>query len=244
MRNDGGAEDVLVEVVTEWRRGPLGELERLVPDVWRTNVDRHEPERLGDDLMSLGTQSARNIMNRAVQQLAGIPGLAVKAGPTLDVRFAGRVLHVGKATPSSASDWDVWSIDWASSEVRDDAARANSTAYQSNSETLFEGRGDLLPLPGQRSDPGQLRYLHLAWQGFLEDGHCRAWLGFPAAGERPWFAVLPLFDTRAGGGRGGLDVAVPPTRPATPSFDELQEAAVPMVVRRRPPVVPSGTSRP
>jgi hypothetical protein len=245
MRNDGPAEDVLGEVLTEWRQGPLGELERLVAEVWRTNVDRrYEPELLGDDLMSLGVQSARNIMNRAVRELAGCPGVDARGGQTLEVRYAGRVLHVGKATSSSASDWDVWSVDWASSEIRDDAAWANSAAYQPDSGTLFEGRSDLLPLPGQGRDAARLRHLHLAWQGFLDGGHCRAWLGFPAARERPWHAVLPIFDTRADAPRAGLDGAAPPARRPAPSFDELEEAAVPIAVRRRRPSAPTGTSRP
>src|SRR5438105_3967226 len=118
--NDHAAETLLKAVIGEWRDdGPLGELEGIVQDVWRTNVARHEPG-LGDDGISLGLQSARNICNRAVLELRGVPGVLVRGGLTLEVRFAGRTLHVGKATPEPSRSWNVWSLDWDSSDVRDD----------------------------------------------------------------------------------------------------------------------------
>jgi hypothetical protein len=229
--NDHAAEMLLASVIAEWRNdGPLGDLEHVVQDVWRTNVVRHEPA-LGDDSISLGLQSARNICNRAVRQLRGKPGVVVHGGLTLDVRFRGRTLHVGKATPDLSRTWSVWSVDWASSDVRDEAAAANWACYQPFTGTLLES---LPPLPGQPLDVEALRYLHLAWQGFVDEGHCRAWLGFPSAGPQPWIAVLPLFDT-ADGERRNPDLA-PRDRIGTsgPSFDQIPEPSLPVTIRRAP----------
>jgi hypothetical protein len=227
--NDHAAETLLKSVIAEWRGdGPLDDLERVVQDVWRTNVARHEPA-LGDDTISLGLQSARNICNRAVDELRGRPGVVVRGGLTLDVRFAGRTLHVGKATPDPSRGWSVWSLDWASSDVRDDAARANWACYQPHTGTLLE---TLPPLPGQPVDVETLRYLHLAWQGFVDDGHCRAWLGFPSAGPQPWIAVLPLFDTAEGAGHGRSRIPRGLAGLSGPSYDQIPEPPVPLTIRR------------
>jgi hypothetical protein len=102
------------------------------------------------------------------------------------VLYGGRLLHVGKA-PSESLSWDVASMDWSSSEVRDDAARANSEAYLPAQGTLFE----FVPYPGMSRVATALAHLHLTWQGF-PDGTTRAWLGFPRFGVPSWFAVSPL----------------------------------------------------
>lgn len=195
MSGDRQASELLRDVVRHWHQaGPLTDLELLIPQVWRTNVERHDPEGLGDDAMSLGLQSARNIMNRAVRELAGRDGVEARGGLTLEVRFAGRVLHVGKAPAGAAGPWTLWGVDWSASDVRDWAARVNSGAYQPVEGTLLE---ELPPLEGQRVEARGLTHLHLLWQGTL-DGHVSGWLGFPSLGPDPWFAVEPLFDTAAG----------------------------------------------
>ena len=176
--------EYLGEVVDDWwHRGPLAVLHELVGEVWRANVARFEPEARGDDAQSLGVQSARNIFNLAVRRCGGLPGVGVRGGATLEVAFAGRVLHIGKATPDQSRSWSVWAIDWLGSDVRDRAADLNSQAYGPFGGTLLEG---LLPDVG---DPTALRHLHLAWQGFVDDATTRVWVGFPQAGPRPWFAV-------------------------------------------------------
>jgi hypothetical protein len=179
--------EFLHEVVDDWwHRGPLAALHALVGEVWRANVARYEPEARGDDAQSLGVQSARNIFNLAARRCAGLAGVAVRGGATLEVAFAGRVLHVGKATAEQSGSWDVWSIDWLGSEVRDRAAELNTEAYLPFGGTLLDG---LLPDVGS---PAALSHLHLAWQGFVAEASTRSWVGFPRAGPRPWFAVLPL----------------------------------------------------
>ena len=195
-------EAYLRQVIEDWwNHGPLATIHDLVGDVWRSNVARYQPEERGDDALSLGIQSARNICNLAVRRCHDIPGVRVYGGPTLTVHFAGRVLHLGKATPEQSRDWNIWSIDWSHSDVRDRAADLNSEAYHPYGDTLFAG------LEPEVGDPSALRHLHLAWQGFVAQAATRVWVGFPQAGSRPWFAVVPL-------GADGAAGLVPPASPA------------------------------
>ena len=185
-RSDPAAAALLDQVLADWlRRGPLACLLQLIAQVWRTDLQRHDPE-LGDDAQTLGILASRNLCNLAVRRLSGLPAVRASDRRTLEVVYGARVLHVGKA-PSESLTWDVTTMDWSSSEVRDDAARANSEAYLAAQGTLFE----LIPFPGRTQSPTALAHLHLAWQGF-PDGTTRAWLGFPRLGAPAWFAVTPL----------------------------------------------------
>ena len=191
--DDFAAQELLEQVTDEWAAtGVLRVLRELVDQVWRTDLERYDHE-LGDDAMSLGMQASRNLCNLTVRRLQGRPGVLARDRRTLEIGYAGRVLHVGKA-PSDSPTWDVDQVDWADSEVREHAAAANTAAYQSSSGTLFENWD---ALPGQNLDPSALLHLHLTWQG-LADGSTRSWLGFPQLGLRPWFAVLLLDDARVG----------------------------------------------
>jgi hypothetical protein len=191
--DDFAARELLEQVTDEWAAtGVLRVLRELVGQVWRTDLNRHEPD-LGDDAMSLGMQASRNLCNLTVRRLQGVPGVLARDRKTLEVTYRGRVLHVGKA-PSDSPGWEVTQVDWADSDVREHAAAANTAAYQSSSGTLFE---DWDALPGQNLDPSALQHLHLTWQG-LADGSTRTWLGFPQLGPWPWFAVLALDDARVG----------------------------------------------
>ena len=180
-------EGYLCEVIDDWwHRGPLAVIHDLVGEVWCANVERFQPEERGDDALSLGIQSARNICNLAVRRCQSMPGVRVYGGLTLTVHFGGRVLHLGKATPEQSLDWNIWSVDWSHSDVRDRAADLNSQAYQPSGDTLFSG------LDVDVGDPSALRHLHLAWQGIVAAAATRVWVGFPQAGPLPWFAVVPL----------------------------------------------------
>jgi hypothetical protein len=218
---------VLARVVDEWTAaGVLGLLCGLVGQVWRADLDRYEPEAMGDDAMSLGMQASRNLCNLAVRQLDGVPGVVARDRRTLEIIYDGRMLHTGKA-PSDAPDWNVQTIDWAESDVRDRAAAANTAAYQSRAGTLFQ---DWDPLPGQQVDPEALLHLHLTWQG-LADGTTRTWLGFPQLGLRPWYAVTAIDDL---GGRGLLQRPAGSVQASGQDFDLLGEPDVPINLRPRP----------
>ncbi|HST83670.1 MAG TPA: hypothetical protein VLL08_18200 [Kineosporiaceae bacterium] len=189
--DDLAAQEFLQQVTDEWAAsGVLRVLCDLVDQVWHDDLARYRPD-LGDDAMSLGVQASRNLCNLAVRRLQRLRGVQAKDRKTLEVSYAGRVLHVGKASSDSLL-WEVTQVDWADSDVREQAAAANTAAYQSSSGTLFEN-WDAVP----EQNPSALHHLHLTWQG-LADGSTRAWLGFPQLGSRPWVAVLLLDDARVG----------------------------------------------
>lgn len=228
---DAAAHTLLDEVIVEWTAGSvLPTLRDLVTMVWRTNLDRHE-WRLGDDALTLGLQSSRNLCNLAVRQLATLDGVVARDARTLEVTYKGRVLHTGKITSTSPT-WETSGVDWSESDVRYSGAAANTTAYIPVAGTLFEHS-----VPGQPADPTVMRYLHLSWQG-MPDGATRAWLGFPRLGDPAWFAVV-LLDEQ-GGDSGGLapddDAPVPPT---PPDFDTLGEPQLRLAPRDE-----SGRQRP
>jgi hypothetical protein len=218
MMVDTAAETELAQVIEQWTAGGvLPVLRELVGRVWRDDVDRHEPA-LGDDSISLGVQSSRNICNLAVRRLTGMPGVRARDYRTLEVTYAGRTLHTGKA-PSDSPLWAVHSVVWGDSVVRDEAAAANSGAYQPLAGTLFESLG---PVAGQGVDAGALTYLHLTWQG-LPDGGIRTWLGFPRLGEFPWFAVTIMDD------ESGLSALPAPARGAGPEAPDHRSLSEPDV---------------
>ena len=220
MMDDPAARAVLDEVIEEWTAGGvLGELRALVGTVWRTNLDRLEP-RLGDDAVTVGIQSSRNLCNLAVRRLRPLDEVHARDVKTLEVGYRGRVLHTSKIEAG------VGAVDWSdTSDIRHRAAERNTLAYLPVVGTLDEAFG---PLPGQSGDPAALQYLHLAWQG-LPDGRTRAWLGFPRLGEEPWFALAPIEEDD--GGSGGARIArTDPTGPA-PDFDRLGEPELDLVRR-------------
>jgi len=220
-------EEVLSEVAERWKSsGPLTDMLRIIDDVWRSNLDRQEPA-LGDDAMSLGTLCWRNVMNRTVNHFAGREdGIVARGGQTLEVTFAGRILHVSKV-PTQSRSWDPQTMDWDASEVRTDGARANSAVYLHRGGTLFEDVDDVLPARVV-GDPRRLTHLHLVWQG-LGDAQTRAFLGFPAAGPLPFSAVSLVHD----GVQSDLSVAATSIDVAAtqPTHDSLAEPALPL--RRR-----------
>jgi hypothetical protein len=220
-----GSAGPLEEVRRDWLlRGPLALLLELVQRVWLIDLARHDPI-LGDDAQTLGILASRNLCNLAVERLRGARGVVAKDRRTLEVTYGGRLLHVGKA-PSDLPSWDVMSMDWSSSEVRDDAARVNSAAYYPIQGTLFD------PLPPREvggDRPTGLSHLHLTWQGFA-DGSTRAWLGFPRLGIPPWFAVTAL-DLHEISGR-PLHAHDPPPQPhpADTAEGDLQPVELPAAV--------------
>jgi hypothetical protein len=233
MIEDAAARALLDETVVEWTNGEvLGPLCEVVRTVWRTNLDRYEPVRLGDDAVSIGVQSSRNVCNRAMRRLASTRDVQARDAKTLVINYRGRVLYSGKIGSRSRS-WDVSSINWSLSEVRSASAQANTMAYVPVEGTLFEGVG---AMPGQPADPRVLRHLLLMWQGF-DDGTTRAWLGFPRLGAVPWFAVALIDD--GSGGRGGIPAdGDSPVPPMPDDFDSLNEPSVD--IARRPERKPWG----
>lgn len=208
MPYNAAAEALLGDVVKDWAdRGILGTLRAVVTEVWPRNLDRHETD-IGDDRMVLGVQSSRNVRNLAVMRLQDQGVDAAIVEHSLQVKHAGRVLHIGKAR-SSATAWSIDSQRWDDSEVRQFGAKANSQAYYPSEGALF---------PVRAGDPTALRHLHLTWQG-LDGGVTRAWVGFPRSGDIPWFSVAPLAE--ADPMRRPI-VLTGPVMPLSPNFDAMQ----------------------
>lgn len=223
------AEQLLDEVLDRWlTSGPLQDILDVIADVWRQNLDRQEPD-LGDDAMSLGILCSRNVMNRCVAALRDqSPHFRVRGGLTLEVVYAGRVMHLSKVSSQQAS-WDPSFIDWESSEVRINGARENAAAYSSVRGTLFEGANEEATF-GRSGDPSAMRHLHLAWQG-LADEAVRAYVGFPTSGPTPWAAVSLVRDSRPnGGGTRNADTDAP----VAPWHDALLEPDLPMRAKQVP----------
>jgi hypothetical protein len=234
--NEESGQAELGRVVEDWAH-VLAAISVLVGQVWRANRGRYEPVRMGDDATTLGILSSRNLSNLAVSALTGVPGVTAVNRNTLEVTYAGRVLHAGKA-PSESPTWDVHSISWTGSDVRTDGAAANSavyaaansSAYSSAAGTLFE---DTEILQTRAGSPRDLRYLHLLWQGFT-DATVRTWLGFPGSGTDPWHAVTLLAEPGDGSSRRSPLTTGPV--PSGSDYDELSEP--PVAVTRRPAAEP------
>lgn len=219
MPYDDAAEALLRSVIDDWAtQGILGTLRSVVDEVWPRNLDRFEPD-LGDDRMVLGVQSSRNVRNLAVRRLENDGVQASVVDHSLQVKYAGRVLHIGKAR-SSATTWDIDSQRWDDSEVRQSGAMANSRAY-------FPSEGALFPV--KASDPAALRYLHLTWQG-LDNGATRAWVGFPRDGDIPWFAVAPL---AAADPLRRPSAPAGPVLPPAPNYDAIQSREPEITIKRQ-----------
>ncbi|NEK96611.1 hypothetical protein GCU67_20930 [Modestobacter muralis] len=219
MPYDAAAEALLDQVMKDWEgRGILGTLRSVVTEVWPRNQNRFETQ-LGDDNMVLGVQSSRNIQNLAVARLQERDVEAAIVEQSLQVKYAGRVLHIGKA-PSTATAWSIDKQRWDDSEVRQLGAKANSQAY-------YPAEGALFPV--RAGEPAALKHLHLTWQG-LDGGITRAWVGFPRAGDLSWFAVAPLAAADP------LQRPVLPSGPAlppAPNFDAMAEPETELKLKPR-----------
>lgn len=218
-----------VDAVTS--SGLSDRLHALVSEVWQVNLGRYEPEELGDDPQTLGVTCAKNIANRAEGLVLGnrdhevepwgIPGLgATRPHGALRLHLAGRQFHIMKAPMGHGRrpQWDRFAPWSHSSEVREDAARANTMALHGY-RTAAPGQ-DALPastLPLEVPD-GRLQLPHFVfvWAADIDSVGTSGWLGVPSLGEQPFAAVDVLWSDSE-------DQAVSGTRrtqPTGPSFDE------------------------
>lgn len=214
-------EALLRDVISDWTAtGVLTDLVGLVGSVWRTNVDRHEPD-LGDDAVTLGMGSARNLANRTVQEFALRQEVhADLQNNSLRVVHLGRTLRASKL-PGKTANADPHSIDWDVSATRHRGPAANSQQlelFRMPEEELLENARDNEP-----------RHLHLAWAGDADTGAVSVHLGFPrdnADGGSPWYAVQLIYRDDIGG-QLPVSVATP-----EPDFDRFDQRPVPQVAVR------------
>jgi hypothetical protein len=195
-------EDLLDAVIADWTdSGVLPGLIGLVRDVWRINLDRHEPD-LGDDAVTLGMGSARNFANRTVREFADRADVqADLQGNSLRVVHLGRILRQSKL-PGKSVQADPGSIDWESSTTRHQGPASNSQQL-----ALFEGfefpdDGFVGDESSTNTATGLPMFLHLAWAADPETGDVAVHLGFPRDtrdGAEPWFAVRLVHRDLPGG---------------------------------------------
>jgi hypothetical protein len=207
--------------------GLVTRLNALVAEVWQANLGRYEPDELGDDPQTLGGTCAKNIANRverlvrASSEYEGepwdVPGLTVaRPHGALRLDLGGRHFHIMKCpmVHGRRPKWDAlpqWST---SSEVREEAARANTMAMN-GCRTAAPGQDPLLLLPFGDETLLVPHYVFV-WGVEVDSSATTGWLGVPILGEQPFAAVHPLWADPEGGAQTSMRRSVP----TGPSFDE------------------------
>ncbi|GAA2386925.1 hypothetical protein GCM10009855_28790 [Gordonia cholesterolivorans] len=219
------------------RSGLVNTWRALVQDVYASNLDRYEPDELGDTVMSFGIQCYENLKTRALRRFRhddleaadshwNVEGLHVGTpGNVLTFNFAGARFVTMKVPFSEgrSPNWDR-SGDWdQDSQVRSQLANENSDALQY--QTHAAGASPLFPHPGS---PGDVRSFMLLWAGESDAALTAGWLGVPILGDTPFIAHKQLWrdtepDTRA---------TQKSTPDRGPSFDE-RPAARPAVALKK-----------
>ncbi len=187
---DYGLQDALTTLVSG---DVVTRLRDVIVEVRRRNADRFEPG-LGDDAVSAGFTTWRNITNIAEQALADIPGVVVaRPANSFHLGYGAYTISVyGLKTPEPMA------ASWTSSGVKMRFAEGNS---------LLAGElGHLHPTLddalAEQDDPGhapRLRPTHLVFIHWADAdaGTIRIWAGFPRNNERggpPWLELAELTD--------------------------------------------------
>ncbi|MFH5208605.1 hypothetical protein ACHIPZ_10395 [Antrihabitans sp. NCIMB 15449] len=209
----------------------------LIQDVYSANLDRYEPDELGDTPLTLGIQCSDNLKTRAIRRFAledneptdrhwHIDGLHVSSpGNTLTFSL-GSTRVVTMKTPFSAGRTPLWDHigDWEQdSQIRLSIATENSRvlAYQTHPTSAFT----LFPHSGC---PGVVRNYMLLWAGEPDSPSTAGWLGIPVLGDSAfiarkqlwWDEVPTQIPTKTRSNRG-------------PHFDERRAAAPEVTLKQR-----------
>lgn len=211
----------------------------LAQDVYASNLDRYEPDELGDTVMSFGIQCYENLRTRAIRRFRhddlehadahwDIDGLQVGTpGNVLTFDFAGARFVTMKVPFSErrCPNWDR-SGDWEQySQVRSEIAAENSRVLQYR--THAAAASPLFPHPGS---PGAVRNFMVLWSGESDAALTAGWLGVPTLGDRPFIAYEKLWwddepDTR---------VTRTPMPDRGPSFDERPVVKPAVALKQQP----------
>lgn len=220
-------------------------LHSLVTEAWHANLGRYEPDELGDDPQTLGNTCARNIANRAEGLVLGnrereverwdIPGLsAARPHGALRLDYVGRHFHIMKAPMRHGRrpQWEKFDPWTRSSEVREDAARANTMALYGY-RTAAPGQE---PLPASTlpfafpAEEVHLPHFVFVWAADIDSPGTSGWLGVPALGEQSFAAVHALWSDPDDFVPGGARRSVP----TGPSFDQRATDAPTLTLKPRP----------
>lgn len=209
----------------------------LVQDVYAGNLDRHEPDELGDTAMSFGIQCYENLKIRAIRRFRhddleaadahwDIDGLSVytpKNVLTFNVGNARVVTMKVPFTEGRSPNWDR-SGDWDQySQIRSAIAAENSRVLQYRTHAV--GASPVFPHPGS---PGAVRNYMLLWAGESDAALTAGWLGIPVLGDTPFIARETLWWDDEPHGR-VTQTAVPDRGP---NFDQ-RPAAMPEVTLKK-----------
>lgn len=205
----------------------------LVRDVWARNVARYDPT-VGDTVRVIAIQSAENIAQLIVRRArkdkswtdTGV--VVTPRNNSLLLQVRSLRIHFVKVPHSSGlnPDWNR-DFDWATSQVRLDAAEANDAVYRS--PRLVAGIDPLISADGLgvQGDPGKLVEHFVVWGATIsEDPQTRGWLVLPAVQNGPVAAVVQLWDDSRGDGGAAR------SRPTAPTLGDPTEPS--LVIRLRP----------
>lgn len=179
------------------RSGLTAAWRSLVQDIYAVNLDRHEPDELGDTVMSFGIQCYENLKTRATRRFQrddrevvethwGIDGLSVSI-PSNVLTFSlgdSRVVTMKVPFPEGRKpSWDR-SGDWEQhSQARLEIAAENSEVLQYRTPAI--GASPLFSQPGP---PGSVQNYMLLWAGERDAALTAGWLAVPILGETPFIA--------------------------------------------------------
>lgn len=217
-------------------------LRDLVRDVWAQNLDRYEPDELGDTPKSLGLQCAENLRELAVRRTAGdereapgghwnIPDLDVSTPRgVLTLTIDGRRIIPMKVPMSHGRvprldlfrDWE------HESDVRNEMAKRNSAAL-GGFTTANLGQPMLLP---ETYDLMAIHDFMLLWAGDPDTPLTAGYLAVPAKGPAPFAATTPLWwdDTDE------VPRSASRRSPEGPSFDEKGAVTPSITLKPRPAI--------
>lgn len=219
--------------------GVTSALRALTQDVWGSNVDRFEPDELGDTPTSLGFQAYQNFSQRALRRAKGdrreaatkhwsIDGLTVGAPKNvLTLTFFGNRIIVLKVPFAQARRADFTRLaTWENQSKARAQMAARNTQVLGGFVSAAPGQDALLPAG---SEFGVVRDFILAWAGEQQSELTAGWLGVPVLGASPFLVSRSLWWDEGVGHSDGVPVAPSVTTP----FDERQVAAPSVTLKPR-----------
>ncbi|HEX2895994.1 MAG TPA: hypothetical protein VHO29_18460 [Marmoricola sp.] len=208
---ESAARQALADTVELLREtGLLSAVRELHREVWATNLDRYEPDELGDTPRSLGLLCHENFTARAVRRHQcselepkahhwNIAGLDVSTpSGVLTFQIGNRRIVGMKVPPSERRTpcWDRFAVWDNESNTRLQIAKENSKTL-GDYRTPSPGQGELADFHRELGrTPGQVRDFLYVWAGELASPLTAGWLTVPVLGEQPFVAVAPLWHDR------------------------------------------------
>lgn len=216
-------------------------LRALVRDVWAQNLDRYEPDELGDTPKALGIQCSENLRELAVRRSVGdereatedhwaVPGLNISTPRSVLTMTLDERRIVPMKVPMSHGrvprydrfrDWEY------ESDVRNEMAKRNSAAL-GGFNTANLGQPMLL---AETYDLLAIHDYMLLWAGDADSPLTAGYLAIPAKGPAPFVAATQLWwDDTDAAPRGARRA------PDGPNFDEKGTATPAIVLKPRPAI--------